>query len=126
MIAETNNSYRVSNSAASPGTTRRAAGKPRASFVPRKCEPIVRMPAAADMPAEPTPIWLAALIATECQATANGGDHAIRWNHVSGRAIYTNSGPETETIEPFGVSLLQGHTVAVSGIPGETAYTVEA
>jgi hypothetical protein len=74
---------------------------------------------------EPTPIWLAALIASRCQANANGEDHAVLWNHVSGRALYTNAGSTTETIEPLGVSLQQGHTLAVSWIPGDTAYTVE-
>jgi hypothetical protein len=65
------------------------------------------------------------LIASRCQAVAGGEDHMVRWDHVSGRALYTNSGSETETIEPLGVRLQQGHTVAVSWIPGETAYTVE-
>jgi hypothetical protein len=91
----------------------------------RTCEPVLAMPPAAELATEPAPIWLAALIASRCQAIANGKDHTVRWNHVSGRAIYTNYRPETETIEPLGVSLEQGHTVAVSWIPGETAYTVE-
>ena len=118
MMAQTSKSYRRAN---------RGAGRPavRAAHpVPRNCEPVCRMPQAADMTPEPTPIWLAALIATRCQATGNG-DHAVLWNHVSGRALYTKAGSDTETIERLGVSLQHGHTVAVFWVPGETAYTVE-
>ena len=74
---------------------------------------------------EPIPIWLAALIATRCQATANGAGHAVSWTHISGRALYTNIGPETEVIEPLGIGLDGGHTVSVTWTPGETAYTVK-
>jgi hypothetical protein len=109
MMADTQKSCRVRDGA----------------YVPRNCEPVLCMPHGAGIATEPTPIWLAALIATRCQAIANGEDRAVRWNHVSGRALYTNSRSETETIEPLGVSLQKGHTVAVSWIPGETAYTVE-
>ncbi len=80
---------------------------------------------AADLMPEPIPVWLAALIAARCAATVEGGIHAVEWNHVRGRAIYTNSGAETEMIHPLGVRLAGGDTVAVSWIPGETAYTVE-
>ena len=73
----------------------------------------------------PVPIWLAALAATECLATRNGEDHAVRWDCVSGRAVYTNSGADTETIHPLGVSLEGGQSLAVYWMPGETAYTVE-
>jgi hypothetical protein len=83
------------------------------------------MPPVATMSTEPTPIWLAALIASHCLAVADGARHAVRWHHESGRALYTNLGSATETIEPLGVSLQQGHTLAVSWIPGETAYTIE-
>lgn len=76
-------------------------------------------------PATPVPIWFAALMATQCQAKANGEDRDVRWDCVSGRAVYTNRGPEMEVIEPLGVCLQGGHTLAVSWIPGETAYTVE-
>jgi hypothetical protein len=74
---------------------------------------------------ESVPIWLAALMAARCAATVEGGIHAVEWNHVRGRAIYTNSGVETELIQPLGVRLAGGDTVAVSWVPGETAYKVE-
>jgi hypothetical protein len=80
---------------------------------------------AADLMPEPVPVWLAALIAARCAAMADGGIRAVQWNHVRGRAIYTNSGVETELIQPLGVRLAGGDTVAVSWLPGETAYTVE-
>ena len=76
-------------------------------------------------PGEPVPIWLAVLFATSCEAQRDGGNHLVRWNWVSGRAVYTNAGRDAEHIEPLGVSLLGGHTMAVSWIPGDTAYTVE-
>lgn len=79
----------------------------------------------ADLLPEPVPIWLAALIASRCAATSNGALRAVRWQHVRGRAIYTNSGVETEVIQPLGVRLAGGDTVSVSWVPGETAYTVE-
>lgn len=71
------------------------------------------------------PIWLAALIASQCQATVNGKDHTVRWDCIAGRALYTNHGPVAERIEPLGVQLQGGHTVAVYWQPGETNYTVE-
>jgi hypothetical protein len=71
------------------------------------------------------PIWFAALAATRCQASREGEDHAVRWNCVSGRAIYTNAGIETETIHPLGVALQGGQTLAVCWMPGETGYTME-
>ena len=74
---------------------------------------------------KPVPIWLAALFATSCEVRRNGENHAVRWDWVSGRALYTNAGREAEHIEPLGVSLLGGHTMAVYWMPGETAYTVE-
>jgi hypothetical protein len=76
-------------------------------------------------PNEPVPIWLAALLATPCEAKRGGEHHAVRWNWASGRALYTNAGRDAEHIEPLGVSLLGGHTMAVCWMPGETAYTVE-
>jgi hypothetical protein len=79
----------------------------------------------ASRPSEPVPIWLAVLRATSCQAQGNGEHHAVRWSWVSGRALYTNAGRDAEHIEPLGVSLLGGHTMAVYWMPGETAYTVE-
>jgi len=79
----------------------------------------------ASRPTDPVPIWLAALVASSCEARRNGENHAVRWNWVSGRALYTNLGRDTEHIEPLGVHLLGGHTMAVYWLPGETAYTVE-
>ena len=79
----------------------------------------------ARRPSEPVPIWLAVLLATPCQAHRNGENHAVRWNWVSGRALYTNAGGDAEHIQPLGVYLMGGHTVAVCWMPGETAYTVE-
>jgi hypothetical protein len=74
---------------------------------------------------EPMPIWLAALLATQCLATVNGQDHAVRWDCIAGRAIYTNQGAAAERIEPLGVHLQSGHTLAVYWRPGETNYTLE-
>ena len=79
----------------------------------------------ARRPSEPVPIWLAVLLATPCHAHRNGENHAVRWNWVSGRALYTNAGGDAEHIQPLGVYLMGGHTVAVCWMPGETAYTVE-
>jgi len=71
------------------------------------------------------PIWFAALLAAQCQARAQDGDRDVSWNCISGRAVYTNRGVEEETIEPLGVRLQGGHSIAVSWGPGETSYTVE-
>lgn len=74
---------------------------------------------------EPIPIWLAALIASRCQVSRNGQDRAVRWRCVSGRATYTNAGSEAELIEPLGVCLESGHTLAVTWAPGQSEYTLE-
>jgi hypothetical protein len=74
---------------------------------------------------DPLPIWFAALLASECQAKANGEDRRIRWNCFAGRAFYTNLGSSDERIEPFGIRLRGGHTLAVSWQPGDSAYTFE-
>jgi hypothetical protein len=69
---------------------------------------------------------MAALLASSCQASDNqGSDRMVNWRCVSGRAIYTNGHVEVETIQPFGVPLRRGETVAVSWLPGDTAYTLE-
>jgi hypothetical protein len=65
------------------------------------------------------------LLATPCEAQRNGENHTVRWTWVSGRALYTNAGRDAEHIEPLGVSLMGGQTMAVYWMPGETAYTVE-
>lgn len=88
------------------------------------CSPVSTMPEPIP-PAEPAPIWMAALMAVRCKAQASDDDHAVRWDCIAGRAIYTNSGVDTEQIEPLGVSLQSGQTLAVSWTPGETAYTME-
>jgi hypothetical protein len=71
------------------------------------------------------PVWLAALMAVNCQARGNGLRHDVCWQAVAGRALYTNFGSHAENIEPLGVSLPAGDTLAVYWSPGETAYTVE-
>ena len=71
------------------------------------------------------PIWLAVLIATPCQARTSRGRNEVHWTCVSGRAIYTNFGRDMERIEPLGVNLSAGETLAVSWTPNETAYTLE-
>jgi hypothetical protein len=83
------------------------------------------MPIQPTTAAEPLPIWLSALLATECEATANGSARKVVWRWVSGRAIYTNCGAETELILPFGVRLNTGMSVVVSWAPGDTSYKVE-
>src|SRR5437870_1716869 len=79
----------------------------------------------AHQPIDAFPIWFAVLMASSCLATANGENRAIRWDCISGRAVYTNQGGDTEHIEPLGVRLMGGQTLAVYWMPGETAYTVE-
>lgn len=74
---------------------------------------------------EPLPIWMAALLASECEAMGNGCVRKIDWRCVSGRAVYTNGGSDTEIIHPFGVPVQRGESVVVTWLPGETAYTVE-
>jgi hypothetical protein len=74
---------------------------------------------------EPAPVWLAALRAVGCQAWSNGLDHEVGWHAVAGRAVYTNFGRHPESIEPLGVYLPAGATLAVHWAPGETAYTLE-
>ena len=71
------------------------------------------------------PIWMAALLATRCLAVGHGRERAIRWECVAGRAVYTNTAGDCELIEPLGVTLQAGDTLAVDWAPGETAYTVE-
>jgi hypothetical protein len=79
----------------------------------------------AHQPADACPIWFAVLKASSCLAEVNGENRAIRWDCVSGRAVYTNRGGDAERIEPLGVSLMGGQTLAVYWMPGDTAYTVE-
>jgi len=72
-----------------------------------------------------TPIWMAALGAAACHATRGGEAHAVRWDCISGRAVYTNAGEDVETIHPLGVSLASGQTLSVRWAPGDTDYTLE-
>jgi len=74
---------------------------------------------------ETTPIWMAALMAALCLADRDGKGATVRWNNVSGKALYTNSGSGPELIQPLGVFLRSGETLAVSWIPGDTSYTLE-
>ena len=71
------------------------------------------------------PIWFAALVANGCEAIYGARGHAIRWICSSGRALYTNSRGRVERIQPFGVCLRRGETLAVSWRPGETEYTLD-
>jgi hypothetical protein len=74
---------------------------------------------------EPAPVWLAALRAVGCEARSNELQHEVGWHAVAGRAVYTNFGRHPEKIEPLGVNLPAGATLAVHWAPGETAYTLE-
>jgi hypothetical protein len=110
----------IGKDAPSAGTKRRT----RSGLVPRPVRRSVergRLRAAGD----PLPIWLAALAAARCLVNRNGEDHAVRWSCVSGRAQYTNAGADAELIQPLGVRLQRGQTLAVYWLPGQTAYTVE-
>jgi hypothetical protein len=110
----------IGDSAPPAGKNRRT----RTVFVRRPVERSIelgRQRAAGELP----PIWLAALVASRCQANRNGEGHAIRWTSVSGRALYTNAGADAEWIQSLGVNLLGGQTLAVYWLPGETDYTLE-
>jgi hypothetical protein len=93
----------------------------------RACASSLTPPALAENggAGEPLPIWLSVLMATSCQARSDDSNHDVQWDRVAGRAEYTNFGHDAERIEPLGVSLLVGETLAVYWIPGETAYTME-
>jgi hypothetical protein len=73
----------------------------------------------------PSPVWFAALVASDCWASGDGSEHPVDWVCEAGRALYTNCQSHTEWIEPLGVRLHVGDTVSVTWTPGETAYTVE-
>jgi hypothetical protein len=75
--------------------------------------------------AQSTPIWLSALVAARCSVDDGGEGHCVSWKCISGRAIYTNGGASAERIEPLGVDLETGQTLAVFWMPGETTYTLE-
>jgi hypothetical protein len=73
----------------------------------------------------PLPIWFAALDASNCSASGEGGEHSIRWFCESGRALYRNEGSHAEWIESLGVGLGAGDILSVTWVPGDTSYTVE-
>jgi hypothetical protein len=75
--------------------------------------------------AQSLPIWLAALVAVRCSADDGREGHSVSWDCISDRAVYTNGGSSAERIEPLGVYLQTGQTLAVYWMPGETAYTME-
>ena len=75
---------------------------------------------------ESLPIWMAALVASGCEARVNGEALRVEWLCVSDRAVYTNGGDETIVLLPFGVPVRAGESVVVSWLPGETAYTITA
>lgn len=105
------------NGAASCGCSGRGTARPSLS---------TELPGAREhYRGEPAPIWFAALMASDCRAQNNQSGHEVLWSCVSGRALYTNCGSEAEFIQPLGVRLQSGQTVAVSWRPGESDYTVE-
>jgi hypothetical protein len=72
--------------------------------------------------AEAAPIWFAALVAVTHRPNA---ERSVRFEYVSGRAIYTNSSQDRQEIDGLGVCLGGGQTLAVYWEPGKTAYTLE-
>jgi hypothetical protein len=89
------------------------------------CRPTIKSAQPAGSISGAAPVWLAALAAARCQAVANGRSHVIRWDWALGRALYTNRSATTEFIRPLGVQLQGGETLAVSWMPGESAYKLE-
>ncbi len=124
--ADTDNAWDVRRSRARrPGATKPSEGATHKHTVRANVLDAVLRPVDPAQPGAAVPIWLAALAASRCRATGNGEKRAVRWCCISGRALYTNGGADTELIQPLGVRLQGGQTVAVSWVPGETAYTVE-
>jgi hypothetical protein len=96
-----------------------AAVRPVAARSTSGCRPAIRT-------AEPAPIWMAALLASPCQAVSEAVPRrAVRWECVAGHALYTNRSVVSECIEPLGVRVGAGETLSVTWLPGETAYTLE-
>jgi hypothetical protein len=127
MIAETqpNNAWSGRRSRGRRSCATRAALKQHADASSAAAIEAIMRPIDPAQPGTTIPIWLAALAASRCRASGKGENHAVRWFCISGRALYTNGGADTEFIQPLGVSLQGGQTVAVSWMPGESAYTVE-
>lgn len=74
---------------------------------------------------DPMPVWLSALLAVECSAVGSAGSHAVCWNWMSGRAVYSNFSGHSERIEPLGVTLTDSETLVVCWLPGETTYSLK-
>jgi hypothetical protein len=75
--------------------------------------------------AEPLPIWMAALLASACEARGDGITRDVQWECIDDRAIYTNDGEQTLILYPFGVPVRGGETLVVAWLPNETGYTVK-
>jgi hypothetical protein len=91
-------------------------------------EVIIAMPPVDRRDTTPThtlPIWLAALLARGCRAIEGSVARPVDWRWVANRAMYTNDRADVEVIEPFGIPLRCGETIAVTWLSGETAYTIE-
>jgi len=71
------------------------------------------------------PIWMAALITSGCRTAAAGSDGNVRWRYIDGRAQYTNDASGALVIQPLGIRLESGQTLAASWTPGQTNYTFE-
>jgi hypothetical protein len=71
------------------------------------------------------PVWMAALQASGCHAVLRDREHGVDWEWIADRAVYTNNGPGTEVIQPLGISLRSGDTLAVFWAPAQTTYTTE-
>jgi hypothetical protein len=74
---------------------------------------------------DPVPIWFAVLLASGCYTMVNGCSHSVPWEWLGDRAVYTNTGAYAEVIDPLGVRVESGCTVAVFWPVGETGYSVE-
>src|SRR5271165_2837634 len=72
----------------------------------------------------PRPVWMSVLLASRSQAVSSGRGHDVSWEWIAGRAVYTNAGPGTELIQPLGIGLRSGHTLAIHWAPDETGYTI--
>jgi hypothetical protein len=73
---------------------------------------------------DPLPIWMAALVASECKVHSPHGVREVDWHCLSDHALYTNRDFEPEILLPFGLAVAGGETVVVTWLPGDTGYTV--
>lgn len=83
------------------------------------------LPKTQSKKSEPAPVWFAVLTAAQCRALGNGEPHEVRFDWVSGRALYTNTGASPEWISSLDVQVESGHTLAVFWTPNDTAYSTE-